>query len=81
MKAYSDAGSDADEVVLPPLNAGATILAKDATANEHSTKSPARYTEAPLIKQMEIDGIGRPSTYATIGYHPEPRLCLCKAPH
>lgn len=66
MKAYSDTSSDADEVVLPPLNAGTTIMAKDATANEHSTKSPARYTEASLIKQMETDGIGRPSTYATI---------------
>ena len=42
------------------------IAAKELKANQHFTEPPARYTEAKLIKALEEDGIGRPSTYAMI---------------
>ncbi len=68
MQAYAESNDDATEAdtVLPAVTVGATVQAIHATADEHHTKPPARYTEASLIKQLESDGIGRPSTYATI---------------
>jgi DNA topoisomerase-1 len=68
MQAYAESNDDAADAdtVLPAVTAGTTVQAKQANADEHHTKPPARYTEASLIKQLESDGIGRPSTYATI---------------
>jgi DNA topoisomerase-1 len=45
---------------------GDALTTKKVTADGHSTKPPARFTEASLIKEMEEREIGRPSTYATI---------------
>ncbi len=51
---------------LPVLNEGTALRAKDVTPNQHFTQPPARYTESTLNKALEENGIGRPSTYATI---------------
>lgn len=50
--------------VLPPLNVGQVLDLKIIEARERFTKHPPRYTEASLVKKMEEQGIGRPSTYA-----------------
>ncbi len=54
------------EQELPSLKAGQQLAAVDIRAEQHFTKPPARYTEASLVKALEKEGIGRPSTYATI---------------
>ena len=51
---------------LPELNKDDSLKLKELVGNQHFTQPPARYTEASLIKAMEENGIGRPSTYATI---------------
>jgi DNA topoisomerase-1 len=55
-----------DTAVLPPLSVGDKLTATELTADGHSTKPPARYSEASLVKELEERGIGRPSTYASI---------------
>jgi DNA topoisomerase I len=54
------------EQELPPVKAGQELAAVDIKAEQHFTKPPARFTEAALVKALEKEGIGRPSTYATI---------------
>lgn len=49
---------------LPPLEAGQKLDLAKVEGNQHFTQPPARYTEASLIKSLEENGIGRPSTYA-----------------
>jgi DNA topoisomerase-1 len=51
---------------LPPLKVGEVLHLRDLDPQQHFTKPPPRYTEASLIKELEVQGIGRPSTYATI---------------
>ena len=51
---------------LPMLNPGDALSVLDLAALRRSTKPPPRYTQASLIKKLERDGIGRPSTYANI---------------
>ena len=55
-----------DGGALPPLEEGMPLKVKELTGSQHFTQPPARYTEATLIKALEENGIGRPSTYATI---------------
>ncbi len=54
------------EEKLPPLKEGEILNLVDFDPQQHFTKPPPRYTEASLIKELEVQGIGRPSTYATI---------------
>jgi len=54
------------EQQLPPTQAGQPLAVVDIQNEQHFTKPPARYTEASLVKALEREGIGRPSTYAPI---------------
>lgn len=58
-------GSAKDEE-LPELKIGEILKLKELKDNQHFTKPPAAYNTASLVKTMEENGIGRPSTYATI---------------
>lgn len=72
LKAYvegsDDPASDLDdqERRLPTLEEADPLTATELGAEGHSTRPPARYTEATLVKELEDREIGRPSTYATI---------------
>lgn len=65
LKIYNDYDKSKD-VVLPKLEKGTVLKAKEIKKDQHFTEPPARYTEAKLIKALEEEGVGRPSTYATI---------------
>ena len=54
------------ESKLPNLETGQKLEVVEVTAKNHQTSPPPRYTEASLVKALEEDGIGRPSTYAAI---------------
>ncbi|MEL6935292.1 MAG: type I DNA topoisomerase, partial [Cyanobacteria bacterium J06607_17] len=54
------------EVTLPALKVGDTPSCTELEPIGHETKPPARYTEATLVKTLEREGIGRPSTYASV---------------
>ncbi|MCQ2441312.1 MAG: type I DNA topoisomerase [Clostridia bacterium] len=51
---------------LPEMKIGDSLKLKSLTPNQHFTQPPARYTEPTLIKALDENGIGRPSTYAPI---------------
>ena len=57
--------SDAS-VMLPNLTVGTIVSVLDVTTTQHFTEPPPRYTEATLVKALEEQDIGRPSTYASI---------------
>ncbi len=54
------------EVSLPEMNEGDVLKLRELSPNQHFTQPPARYMEPTLIKALEENGIGRPSTYASI---------------
>jgi DNA topoisomerase-1 len=60
------AALDDQETLLPPLKVDETVRCRALEPVKHDTVPPARYTEATLVKALESEGIGRPSTYATI---------------
>ena len=62
---YDDKSEDEqEEKNLPEMEVGEVLKVKEITPNQHFTQPPSRYTEASLIKALEENGIGRPSTYA-----------------
>ncbi|MFI6345267.1 type I DNA topoisomerase [Streptomyces sp. NPDC050560] len=72
LKAYVEGADDPNaelddrERRLPEVAEGDALSAEEITPEGHSTKPPARYTEASLVKELEEREIGRPSTYASI---------------
>jgi DNA topoisomerase I len=72
LRAYVEGSDDPDaalenmEIILPNLKVGDKPEALEIEAVKHETQPPARYTEATLVKTLESEGIGRPSTYASI---------------
>lgn len=67
MKVYVEGTDDKKQEAnkyLPNLQEGMTVEAQEITPNQHFTQPPPRYTEARLVRTMEEQGIGRPSTYA-----------------
>jgi DNA topoisomerase-1 len=71
-RAYVEGSDDPDaaleerEQPLPELAEGDALDCHGVEADGHETKPPARFTEASLVKLLESEGIGRPSTYASI---------------
>jgi len=57
-------GEDDKEKVLPEMSEGENLTLKELTPEQHFTLPPPRFTDALLVKALEEDGIGRPSTYA-----------------
>lgn len=72
LRAYVEGSDDAEaaleekEVILPDVKAGDVLKLDELKVTEHETKPPARFTEATLIQTLEKEGVGRPSTYASI---------------
>jgi len=64
-KVYQPVGKQED-ALLPALHDGQSLACAELLASQHFTQPPPRYTEASLVKTLEKEGIGRPSTYATI---------------
>ncbi|KAF0820358.1 DNA topoisomerase I [Bacillus sp. ZZV12-4809] len=67
MKVYVEGTDDQSEEkdnMLPDLQEGDEVLKKDIEPKQHFTQPPPRYTEARLVKTLEEQGIGRPSTFA-----------------
>ncbi len=59
-------GAGAENKGLPPLAKGEVLLLRRVKPDQHFTEPPPRYNEGSLIKFLEAEGIGRPSTYASI---------------
>ena len=57
---------EAESKILPIMQEGDVVQLEKLDAVQHFTQPPGRYTEASLIKNLEKEGIGRPSTYAAI---------------
>ncbi|WP_141049395.1 type I DNA topoisomerase [Aliarcobacter cryaerophilus] len=70
MKAYTEgsdnpeAALDSAEKILPNIKVGTVLELENLSSEQNFTKPPSRYTEASLVKKLESEGIGRPSTYA-----------------
>lgn len=70
MKAYTEGSDnpesalDSSEKILPTIKKDTVLNLEKLDLEQNFTKPPARYTEASLVKKLESEGIGRPSTYA-----------------
>lgn len=61
-----EAALEDKEVLLPVMKKGDVLKPVTVTPDQHETKPPARYTEASIVQALEKEGVGRPSTYASI---------------
>ncbi|MDD5116111.1 MAG: type I DNA topoisomerase [Candidatus Omnitrophica bacterium] len=59
---------DKNKNIIPPLTQGETLALNKLVPSQHFTKPPARFSDSSLVKALEEEGIGRPSTYAPIIY-------------
>jgi DNA topoisomerase-1 len=72
LKVYEEGKDQKDEEdedlkhKLPAVTEGEILKLKELRPEQHFTEPPPRYTEATLVKKLEADGVGRPSTYASI---------------
>jgi DNA topoisomerase I len=72
LKVYEEGKDQKDEEdeelkhKLPAVTAGEPLKLKSLDPDQHFTEPPPRFTEATLVKELEADGVGRPSTYASI---------------
>ncbi|MBN1927692.1 MAG: type I DNA topoisomerase [Prolixibacteraceae bacterium] len=71
LKVYTESTDEDDEKkngqnILPPVTEGSKLKCNEIVAAQRFTVRPSRYTEASLVKKLEEQGIGRPSTYAPI---------------
>ncbi len=65
-KGSAEKGDNGRDALLPPLAEGETLKLVKVTSEQKFTKPPALFSEATLVKALEENGIGRPSTYASI---------------
>jgi len=65
-EAQNGKGAQGKDPLLPDLEVGGAVDLLQLTPAQHFTQPPPRYTEASLVKALEENGVGRPSTYATI---------------
>ncbi len=72
LKVYEEGKDQKDEEdeelkhKLPAVSEGEELRLRELKPEQHFTEPPPRYTEATLVKKLEADGVGRPSTYASI---------------
>jgi DNA topoisomerase-1 len=72
LKVYEEGKDQKDEEddelkhKLPAVSEGEELRLREMKPEQHFTEPPPRYTEATLVKKLEADGVGRPSTYASI---------------
>jgi len=70
LRVYEEPGDEDEDTpsdsLLPDLHEGQILTLVTPQIAEHETRAPARYTEAALIAALERNGVGRPSTYATM---------------
>ena len=72
LKVYEEGKDQKDEEdeelkhKLPAVTQGEVLKLKSLDPEQHFTEPPPRFTEATLVKELEADGVGRPSTYASI---------------